>query len=469
MPYLLPLFLYSFLARLSRWLSIWQQKEYRLDRFRAFLLSPDGRAELVTFVNFPLSLTDFKRPRLTPKILLIIATTFFLLLASPITQIIYLGAIYLLLPAYILIATIPAWLVTDFFTQRSLRRAQHLFRQHQPQIIGITGSYGKTTTKFLTAHLLSSKYQIWFSPKSYNTPLSLSQSILQSYTGQPIVIVEYAAYKRGEISYLSKYFPPSLGILTGLTHQHLATFKSFSNLQKAKSELFQALPPSSPFFYNSSDSAATNLATQFHSLLTLTPSSTTKITSVRLNSQGHLQFTYQGTKITTHLLGKHYLENLQLSVLVATHFKLSLSQIKKQLKSFTPTPEFIHSHQTSTQSTLIIDGKTSNPNGFAAALDLLSTLSAPTKLIITPGIIDLGSQTQSIHHRLALQAKPIVDFFIHTSPTAHSTLKKSLGPKYLPITNLSTLKHLLSRLPSPYLLLIEGKIPPHLQQYLLSQ
>src|SRR3990167_1038582 len=226
-PYILilPAVLYLFCTRTLFWLAIWQQKEYRLDRFIAFL-KDNPQSLTASLIVIAFSKSTLNRPALTPKALLTALSTFvlslFLLLLSPLPLYLSLPILYLLLPLVIIFSGLPLFIITQLAAIYYQNQAKNLLKRHQPLIIGITGSYGKTTTKILLSQLLSQQTSVWHSPKSYNTPLSLPRAIATGYTGQKIVVLEFAAYKQGEIARLTKLFPPRLAILTGIAPQHLA-------------------------------------------------------------------------------------------------------------------------------------------------------------------------------------------------------------------------------------------------------
>jgi len=469
-----------FSIRLLRWLSIWQAKEYRFDRFKAFINSSEGHTEITHFINLAWSKTTLKRPARTPKLYLITLTTILLSLSTGIilrafhtslnfyASILLYFLIYLLIPLWIIIATVPYSLITFYLTRRYQLVAQALLQTHQPTIIGITGSFGKTTTKILLTKLLSAKYQVWMSPKSYNTSLSLPQAFNRTYRGQPFLVIEYAAYKLGEIHRLTQIFPPSLAVLTGITHQHLAIFGSISNLLKAKSELPVALIPKAGLFYNDTDPNLIKIVRKFPHL-TKHPLSRIHVTQVKLDPQGHLSFTLkpEGVQIHTQLIGIHYLKNLLLAIDVARQYKITAHQIKFALETFRPTPEFITTFITHHHDLVIVDDKTSNPAGFAAAIDLAAAIKAPHKTLITSGIIDLGVQSDTIHSRLAQHIDQVFNLTVHTGDTGTSSLSGILGDKYLHTDDARQIEIILTKLPTTRnLILIEGKIPEHINHLL---
>ena len=104
----------------------------------------------------------------------------------------------------------------------------------KPLVVGITGSYGKTTAKKVLATFLHTKYRVFASPHSYNTPMGLSKCINEEYNGEEIFIAEMGARRVGDIKYLKKIFKPQYAIVTGIGNQHLETFKSKENIISEK-------------------------------------------------------------------------------------------------------------------------------------------------------------------------------------------------------------------------------------------
>ena len=373
---------------------------------------------------------------------------------------------YLLIPLLVVIATIPAWIVTQIANKYYEAKALKQISTHNPLIIGITGSYGKTSTKFILGKLLKAKYSVWYSPKSFNTPFSIPKSIATTYAGEEIMIIEFAAYKRGEIARLTKLFPPKIGIVTGLASQHLDIFGSFSNIIKAKQELPQSLPNKSKLYINHQVPEFDNFINPFKHLSIIKPVNKT-ISKLGLTNLQQLKFNYQNQAITTKIIGQHYLSNIELAIAVAHDLNLTPKQIAESLASFKPGDEFISIQQTQANTIIIHDGKTTNPKGFTAAISLASKIKATPKLIITSGIIDLGSESSRIHQQLASEIKSDFDYLIDTSATGQPAFKQILGLKYLTATNLKSFEKIYQKhLSSNGLLLIEGKIPTPFIDYL---
>lgn len=449
-----------------RWFAIIQQKEYRFDRYLLFLKSREGFRDF--FLPYPISFrklpqkSDLKRPKFTPKIILIVLLTLIIILFSYYYISVFLNQIdlntfilflYLKAPATILIASVPATLITKIITYLEIKKAQQKIKIAKPIIIGITGSYGKSSTKFLIKHLLSSKLKVFCTPNSYNTIYSISHSINQSYKNEAIMVLEYGAYTQNEIKILAKYFQPQIAIITGITYQHLGLFKSLENIKKAKSELIKALPKNGTIFYNGLDKNVLKMV----SSVNLNNIDFTKIPIINpiLNQNFQLSFNYRNQKINTRIIGKLYLNNIKAAISIANFFKISEEKLFKALKSYKPNQIFISTKITKNGALIINDGKTSNPEGFLKAIELVKN-SSKKKILLTNGIIDLGNQSNLIHTELAKQSHKVFTKVLYTEIIGKKEFLEIFGNNLIS-DKVQIIKEL-KKLNQNSILLIEGKI-----------
>jgi UDP-N-acetylmuramoyl-tripeptide--D-alanyl-D-alanine ligase len=436
------------LVRILRWTSILQQKEYRFDRWLLFLQSGEGKKELLRVVVLPLRFFKLKRPRLTLKsiVLLGFLTLEWSLVFGLRTWILVL--IYLLIPVICLVNGLALGLPTRLIVWYWANKARSMIIKKSPTIIGITGSYGKTTTKLLIKKLLKEKFSVWATPKSFNNLMSVAKAINDSYKGEKFMVVEYGAYKKGEIELLTKFFKPNIAVITGITEQHLGLFGDKVGLVAAKSELLKALPLNSYVFYNADDTGVKGMVKPF----------------LELKLIPHEKIDMR----KTNLIGSHFQVNVGLAVAVARHFGLNNNQIEKSLDNFVPGEEFISLKRMGNRATLIVDDKTSNPAGFEAAIGLLRSMKANKKAIIASGVVDLGDESTRIHRKLAGKIKEACDYFIHTSDLEEKVLKRELGSKYKQVHSLNELDNFLKTFGENDLVLLEGNIPPHLKKLVLG-
>lgn len=452
--------LYSVLARILRWTSILQQKEYRSDRMLSYFQTKEGQTQLTKLFDFPLTRNQLVRPKITSKSFLIIVTALFLFITNSLDDSGFtLAGKYILIPVYVFVSALPYIFLSKLITLYYQHKATVLVDKKKPLIIGITGSYGKTTTKQLITHILKSKYTVWQSPKSFNTPLSLPKSFAETYKNEKILIIEFAAYKKGEIKKLTQIFPPQIGVLTGLNHQHLSLFGTFENLIQAKKELFDSLPKNSLVLVPHTKPPLNQILDKLNQLkITKT---TALIKKRKLTHHGFLTGKIGNLKFKSKLIGSHYTDNLSLAVSIAKHFKLTDKQIVKQIESFTPGEMFVTKFQTQSGFTVIDDSRTSNTTGFEQATVLAKQLKSEHKILIFSGFVDLGTQ-QSHAHQNAAKLLQHFSIIIDTSKAGIPEFC-ALGDKYKQLLNIQEIKqHISSFNPQKTLILIEGKMLPNL-------
>ena len=464
-------------VRWLRWLAIIQQKEYRPDRILAYLKSAGGRGELWRLIPRPGDYTrgGLKRPRLTPRILFVLGVSSlpvvlcgWLIFSQNTFSSLAIGALgYFLLPVLVILATAPSHWISERRTIAVLRRAQSLIGKSNPKVIGITGSYGKTSTKLLLAHVLGKRYTVFTTPKSFNQRYSIAQSVLSGYSGQKYVVLEYAAYKEGEIKELTRYIKPQIAVITGLTNQHLSTFGDTDRIIKAKSELVGALSDKSEVFYNGRDPGAVRIVRAGGAQKAVDYTAVRSL-GVSLARDVRLNVAWGDHKIKTNLVGIHYLGAVAAVITLCKHLGLTDREICKGIEDFEPGENFVRTRVLQNGALLIDDGRTANPAGFKAGIDLLRSLkTTPGKakaILLFAGIIDLGSESHKTHTELAAYAEEVVDHVLFVGLDGleefHSVFSKRL------VSDERGVRQSLRELRGDVVVLLEGYIPKNYEAYL---
>lgn len=488
------IFLVASFIRYVRWLSLLQEKEYRWDRLKLLLFSPQGIRELIRVIP---RITDFsrsglKRPKITGRVLFICAmsclfvlkwwlvgSSIFDLGASGSLQapaagtrfwLSWWGGFYVLMPLIVMLGSIPSSLISRIQTYLVLRKASRRLRQATPTVIGITGSYGKTSTKLLLAHLLQTKHAVFVTPKSFNTRYSVARNIEKEYRDQPIAILEYGAYAKGEIARLAQWFPPNVAIITGLAPQHMGLFGSVAAIILAKSELVAALPEAGVVLFNAVAKDVDKIVKTGQKSWRFRHPQAAPLTTILcdyhksalgfeygLNTDGNLTIEYHGKTYVTQLAGLHMAEPVEVAAVTARRFDLSPIEIATALASYETTGNFLQLQKTKSGAVVIDDGGTANPAGFSAAIALLLNAPQQKKTVITSGIVDLGTATQLVHQRLAqeLASKKVVVLYV--GEVGKTAFEAELGERCIS-DRASILKHLQSLSVSDALL-IEGRMP----------
>ncbi|MFZ5376950.1 MAG: Mur ligase family protein [Patescibacteria group bacterium] len=475
--YLIILIIFPLSAiRILRWVSILQQKEYRFDRLWLFLKTKEGNKELLKVLPRIDEITrvGLKRPVKTSRSIFLSAlafmtsTIFYLLVGNHDYGWVLSMLFYLFLPILIVVINAPSEIIKFLLIQRSIAEAKSILKVGKPLIIGITGSYGKTTSKLLLTHVLSNKYSVFCTPKSYNTKYSLPQSIINHYRNQEVAILEYAAYTLGEIEFLAKHFPPQMVAITGFTVQHLGLFGSEKNIINAKAELVLALPKDGKLFCNAANPGVVKIcqAGGRHDFIAYTGERAAVFFEDVKLINGRLQFRWNGSQIKTNLIGLHYLDAVKLSIAVAESLGLSQKEIVSALESFLPDSSFVRLQLMKGGALVIDDGFSSNPVGFKAALELLRSFANSGKrlYLLTGGIVDLGERSSAIHSELAKQASEFVDRVFYTGSVGKEEFQSILAEKL--VTDPVQIDQEIDLLSNNQVILLEGRVTKSLEKKL---
>ena len=308
----------------------------------------------------------------------------------------------------------------------------------KPYVIGITGSYGKTSTKAILGEILSCAGPTFCPPRSVNTYMGVTREIRESL--EPVhkfAVIEMAAYQRGSIAKLCKLAPPKAGIITAVGEMHLERFGSREQVYLAKSELAQGVAQDGILVVNGDDEYCRRIAAEnlkkLNLMYGLSESSgqfDTFLHAVEISNDGSSKFKirwnkkdYQGR---THLLGRHMLSNIAAAFTLACalgyepEFVLAaIRNIKAQSNRLEPVTvpianfsSFTNSHRPGTVVRLN-DAFNSNPLGFTAALEVLHKIpAAGRKVLVTPGMVELGAEQFVENKRAATTAVPICDLVL---------------------------------------------------------
>ena len=298
--------------------------------------------------------------------------------------------------------------------------------------IGITGSFGKTTTKHILNVMLATKYNVCMSPHSFNTPLGLTK-VVNSYLKpeHEILITEMGARQIGDISYLCKLIQPKHAIITSVGNQHLATFGSVDNVYKAKKELMQAITDGIVCF-NANNEGCLKMYNECKTEKILCGINSddcfANIKNIQTTNKGStftLEIDKKSVNCTTKLLGIHNLEDVVLSAGLAYKLGVTLTQIKNAISSLKPVPhrlELINENDL----TIIDNSYNASMESSMAALETLKLFDGD-KIIVTPGLVELGEEQYSINENLAQEIAKVAQKVIIVNKTNKDALINGLN------------------------------------------
>ncbi|MBE5780878.1 MAG: UDP-N-acetylmuramoyl-tripeptide--D-alanyl-D-alanine ligase [Clostridiales bacterium] len=326
-----------------------------------------------------------------------------------------------------------------------LRRRPELIR------IGITGSYGKTSTKFILGAILKEKYNTLVPPSSYNTPMGITRMVREMLTEEhEVMICEMGARRVGEIKELCDIVHPQYGILTSIGPQHLETFLSIENVAGTKYELMQALPKDGIGFFAADDAYCEDLY-KTHSgnkgLFGLRETGmymgASNITAGAFGSEFDL-IAPDGSTIhcTTGLLGKHNISNILGCACVAYALGLTLEEIARGIAKAEPVEHRLQLINPGNGTLVIDDAFNSNPSGARAAMDVLSMFHGFRKICITPGMVELGERQEAENYAFGKRMAEVCDIAILIGEKQSAPIRKGLLECGFPELFLFTAKNL---------------------------
>ncbi len=393
---------------------LWQLKEYRFDRF---LAEYGGKGKLWRFWLFSGG-RKIWQPVWTVKAMVLAGISFLAVATAELLTPLNLSLIFSYLLIYLLIPIFVGFLVwllkkpTGFLKGLAFEQARMRMEEMPDMIvIGITGSYGKSSTKEFLAQILSAKFKVAKTPANQNTEIGVAQYILDELPADAeIFIVEMAAYAIGEIKTICGIAIPKIGILTGISEQHLALFGSLENTMKAKYELIESLPEDGLAVFNAENQYCLELSEKW---------------------QGR-KLTYKKSIVPKYKkLPEHYELNLNGAIAVARYLGMKPKEISEAIKGIELGSHMMQRFFGKKDCLIIDDTYSANPDGVLAALDYLDKLSRKYiyKIIVMPCLIELGGASSEVHERIGRKINDVCDLAIITTKDNFEDIKREAGGK----------------------------------------
>lgn len=315
-------------------------------------------------------------------------------------------------------------------------------------VVGITGSYGKTSSKNIINDILNVKLNSFATPKSFNTPYGLISSI-NNYLDKfsDIFIAEMGAFKIGEIKQNCKIVNPKYGIITSIGEAHLESFGSRENIMKGKFELVESLPSDGLAILNGDDEYQLKYNIKNNCNVKWIGIDNKDVdlyaTNIKLSGKGtSFECVFKGDKnkytFNTKLLGKHNVYNILAGILLGYELGLSISQLQRGVSSI-KTIEHRLELKKYGNINIIDDAYNSNPVGSKMAVEVLGLMDG-VKIIVTPGMIELGKDQYKLNYKFGQYISEVCDYVIligekQTKPIYDALIEKKYDKKKIFILN----------------------------------
>ena len=348
----------------------------------------------------------------------------------------------LLAPLWVLLAAHLIKPVETSIQEGFKRRARRRLRSRPDlRIIGITGSYGKTSTKFIIDEILRQRYNVLASPASYNTPMGLCIVINEMMKPEhQVLVLEMGIRHHGDMHELCAIVQPDVGVVTSVGMAHLETMGSIEAITREKSQILTCMKSGGVAILNADDPRVADMETS-------TSGKVWKVSAKGLigaDVTAHkISYGPEGAQFTvrddtgdertfkTKLLGEHNVLNILLGVAVGRALDVRLRQIAYAVERLEPIEHRLQLRQQG-QITVIDDAFNSNPVGSRNALEILGQFNTGRRIVITPGMIELGEHQYEENKRLGEHIADHVDLALLVGGEQTRPIQDGLKAKQFP-------------------------------------
>ena len=299
----------------------------------------------------------------------------------------------------------------DFCLKRRLvKQARNILSKTQITVIGITGSYGKTSAKEILNAILGEKYKVLRIPGNINIDIGIANFIKKNVSliiNSDVLIVEMGAYGPGEIAKICAMVCPHYSILTGINETHIERFNTLDRIIKTKFELIENTKKMAVLNFDNENIKNNYLRfDKGHCVgVSAQEASNVKI----LDEFKGIAFQYQGVDFQAQLLAEHNIILILLCARIAQELEMNLTQICNAVKKVKP---IIHRQQpiynVNTNILIIDDSYNANFNGIESGLKVLQRAKG-RKVALTPGVVELGDMAKEVHNKIGMLYTQNVD------------------------------------------------------------
>lgn len=303
-------------------------------------------------------------------------------------------------------------------------------------VIGITGSYGKTSTKEFLAEILSAKFKVLKTKKHQNSEIGIAKCILNDLTdAHDIFIVEVGAYDKGKVREVCLMIKPKIGIVTGVNEQHLSLFGSMEKLLSAEGggELAEILPKNGILVLNGDNKYCIGLAKQVNNAPEKIYTTNKNIIDSEIwteeaeAAENFVSFVAMNKSrelghFQVNVLGKQNIQNLLAAILVARELGMSFQQIIEASKNIKEEQAGMTLKKGRHGINIIDSSYSSNSDGVIADLDYLN-IFLKKKVIVMPCLIELGGKSSQVHKKIGMKIGAVCDMAIITTRDKFNEIK----------------------------------------------
>lgn len=278
-------------------------------------------------------------------------------------------------------------------------------KQINPTVIAITGTNGKTTTKELTAAVLSARFQTLYTKGNFNNHIGVPLTLLNLKKEDRFAVIEMGANHQGEIRELCHIADPDFGLITNIGKAHLDGFGSFEGVIRTKTELYDFIRnKGGKVFANTDNSILSSFFPSLHIITYGLWGKQNDISGKVSVDSPFLEIEWTkgeagSYKLSTHLTGAYNFENVLAAVCIGSYFGVSPEEINTSIENYLPANNRSQHIETG-KNILIADAYNANPSSMQAALTNFFRLDAHPKMVVLGEMKELGSYSQAEHQAI---------------------------------------------------------------------
>ena len=455
------------LQQIAYFLYRYQLKEYRLDRTKEHLIRtyPDFlHAWIYTTIFAPMSTKMLPQPTMKAVLIAVLGIALYnslLCLLGPVVLV-----MGLFISPFFVFAAQAIQSPLEIYVKVRLQKRAHTKIEHLKakglKVIGITGSYGKTSTKRLLTHALGLSYNVLTTARSINSPTGISRIVLKQLTDKhDYFVVEMGAYKKGEIQELMDIVDPDIAIITGISNQHIALFGSQKNIIEGKSELLQGSSVHTGYINKDSEHQP------------IVPRGLT----TRVYDASTYKFFIKGSKIPH--LPESFKINAGGAFLIAHNEGVAKNALKAAFNNMYEKYCDVREVKGYNQSTIInraFRGRSplsSNRIGVLHSIKHLASFPQSVKVMTMPCLIELGDEAKKVHteiwkslykHKIQtyITTSDYYDDIVAAIPRNQTYIKLETDPSHV-------IEKLKTHASKDTVMLIEGRTHPSIIKFLLEE
>jgi UDP-N-acetylmuramoyl-tripeptide--D-alanyl-D-alanine ligase len=306
-------------------------------------------------------------------------------------------------------------------------------------VVGITGSYGKTSTKEFLATILSEKFKVLKTKEHQNSEIGISQCILKELKPEhQIFIVEMGAYNKGGIKLLAKIAKPQIAILTGVNQQHLALFGSMENLISAEGgkELIESLPEDGLVIFNGENETLGEIYKKTEKRKKIVGiekkdfdlwAENIKVEREKISFRVFFK-TKEKMDLSLGLIGVQNVQNLLLAICCAKELGMTLGEISRAIEKIRQEQSGVRLLKTKDGLNIVDATYSMNPDSVISHLEYLKVWPGK-KVLVMPCLIELGKASKEVHRKIGKKIYEVCDLAIIATKDRFKEIKEGAKEK----------------------------------------